>query len=233
MHSLSEQVVTFAAIPSPTESDLSNRCIEVAQTIAAYTGWDRDGAIMYMDAGHKFHINFDQDTQYQSIIPNAYFNDSIGIANTTNSRRDIRQTFTVRMHRSTNEKTTYICIGDTSYNTFIYAENDKSEGVLFRYGLRSNAGYLYVGANALTTPFEIGIPATSGRRKYSVAKYVDDFSSIGGEFSELYWVYSTVSPPVHNTLVSFDGTVMRLVSPNLAAANMMFAFPVSDTDSNE
>lgn len=244
MHSTSEHVVIFDKMTSTTEEELLQRCKDIATAIASYTGWDRTDNILYPDSEHKFSIKFLPYTTYGAIYIESYFNNELslnGSNNTSNSycdqRTDNVSLRTLRIHRSSNEKTTYFRFGDgKAVNTFVYAINEKNEGVLFRYVSTTANNSVYnviVGANALTAAMIVSIGATSGRRKYSVAKYVDDFSNNGGEFSELYWVYSTVSPNVDNTLVSFNGTVMRLITMNANAANMVFAMPVSDYVSGE
>lgn len=234
MHSLSEQVVVLPGIADHDESTINLKLSQIAESISEKTGWTQSGNILYLDSEHKFHIDFSSyvSGSYIKGLVSAYFNNTIGMnpSRIYDTEFILDQQITIRIHRSKNEFVTYINIGNNPINTFIFAKNENGEDVLFRGTSSSNSGTpaLYVGANALSAVSVIGSYQTSGARKYSVAKYTDNFSIIGGEFAELYWVYATVSPQLHDQLISFGDVIMRLITINLNVATMTFAFPVSD-----
>jgi len=237
MHSLNEQITIVSAATDTQPETLASKVAEIAFVISNLTGWERNTNIVYPDADHKFSITINPTGSGSYANVAATFNTSIALNPTSmaSSNMNLSAPITIRVHRSANEKTTYLCINDNPFNVFVYAENGSGETTLFRGNSQANAttvGYL-VGANGLTAAYGKGYYFTSGEKKYSIAKFVDNFSVTGGAYHELYWVYGTVSPQLHNQLINFDGTVMRLVTMNLNVATMIFAFPVSDTDPNE
>lgn len=237
MHSLNEQVTVIAAAADTQPETLAAKVEEIAFAISTLTGWERSTNILYLDSARKFSITINLPSSGSYATVTSSFNGGIALnsSNMTWTNVILVSPITIRVHRSVNEKVTYLNINDNPYNIFVFAENISGESTLFRGNTAANAttvGYL-VGANGLTAAYGKGYYLTSGEKKYSIAKFVDNFSTTGGAYNELYWVYGTVSPQLHNQLINFDGTVMRLVTMNLNVAAMIFAFPVSDTDPNE
>lgn len=237
MHNLSEKIIVFDPLMNPDTASLASRCIDIATAVADYTGWDRTDNVLYLDINHKYRIEINPDTTATNnrAFISAYFNGNVSL---NGSRGDLgvigfTSATSIRIHRSTNELSTYICFGNNAYNSFIYAINNVGESVLFRHALSGTTGYIFVGANSMTEPTTMPFQVSNGRTKYSVAKYVDFFSTVGGEFVELYWVYSSISPAVDNALVNFNGTIMRLITLSRNAAHEMFAIPVSEPASEE
>ena len=216
MHTLNEIVVV---IPGGTAADVYDILIN---TIAEKTGWIRVSDNLYIDLNRQYYLNFTLSGSSAQV--RAYFNGGIELAGYENI--NLTSNIKIRFHKSTNETVTYVTINDDTDLTFLYAENKNGEGVLFR---GYNASYFCVGANSFTATKNRYYPQSSnGYTKYSVAKYVDHYSSTGGEFLELYWVYSTVNPVAYNQLISFDGVAMRLITMYQNAETIVFAMPVSD-----
>ena len=216
MHTLNEIVVV---IPGGTAADVYDILID---TIAEKTGWTRVSNNLYIDSNRQYYLNFTLSGDYAQV--RAYFNGGIELASYENVT--LASNIKIRFHKSTNETVTYVVINDDTDLTFLYAENENGEGVLFR---GYNNSYFCAGANSFTTTkYRYYPPYSNGYAKYSVAKYVDHYSSTGGEFLELYWVYSTVNPATYNQLISFDGVVMRLITMYQDSSSIVFAMPVSD-----
>lgn len=236
MHSLNEQVTVIAAAADTQPETLAAKVTEIIYTISSLTGWDKNESTVYPDSSHKFAITINAPTSGSAATVTAVFNGNVAMQPTnigTYTNINLAAAIRIRVHKSINEKVTYLSINDNAYNVFLYSENINGETTLYRGWPQSNSSYIYVGANALTAAGGISFSSTSNQARYSIAKFVDNFSTTGGAYHELYWVYATVSPQVHNQLINFDGTIMRLVSMNMNAATLMFAFPVSDTDPNE
>lgn len=216
MHTLNEIVVV---IPGGTAADVYDTLIN---TIAEKTGWTRVSDNLYIDSNRQYYLNFTLSSNTAQV--RTYFNGGIELSSSSNIA--LTSNINLRFHKSTNETVTYVVINDTSTLTFLYAENENGEGVLFRGYSNS---YFCAGANRLTaTKYRYYPQFSNGYAKYSVAKYVDHYSSTGGEFLELYWVYSTVNPSAYNQLISFDGTVMRLITMHNTSDTIVFAMPVSN-----
>jgi hypothetical protein len=220
MHTLNEQVTV---VPKATSDTTSTVLEQLISTIAMMTGWTRDGSNIYIDADHKYYLNITLSSTYAQI--KTFFNSDIQLGSTTNLSLT-NNNIVVRVHKSSSEKTIYLVIGDAAALTYVYTINANNEGVLFK-GSSSSSGEYVIGANAYTN-YVTTKAYDSGARRYAVAKFIDCYSSLGGVFSDLYFVYGFPMFTANATIVSFNGTVMRLVSIVHASPYVNFAFPVSD-----
>lgn len=227
MHTLNELVTVIPV------GDYADMFESLLSAIVQMTGWERSESTIYMDSAHKFKLVFSYaGGSANSFTVSTYYNDSLQLGNSVSL--NLNAVVTIRVHKSTNESVTYLCISSNTNATFAYALNSKGDGVLFKYG---SAGNIYVGTKSLTgsgTNVNSFItPKTANSYKtFAAAKFADLWNTDGGEFQELYYVYGATAVSVQNQLVNFNGKVMRLFSPSYSADYMNFAMPVSDEEEN-
>lgn len=134
------------------------------------------------------------------------------------------------IHRSKNEKTTYLRWSGHAGCSFLYALNNNNEPTLFEHYDYSSS---YGGAEQLQyTNLNIGystrvIPGLEIGPNFSITKMPDarNYSS----FPEVYIVFSGYSLVAENMLVNFDGEIYRICFFNTNGINYgAIAFPVSD-----
>ena len=213
--------------------DYADMFESVLSAIVQMTGWERSESTIYMDSAHKFKLVF----SYAGGAANAfniiaYYNDSLQLGN--NNSVMLTSAVAIRAHKSTNESVTYLNIdGTTAF--YMYALNSKGDGVLFK---GNNSGSELVGTKSLTgsgasnnNTFTFSKNANS-YKTFAAAKFADLWNTDGGEFQELYYVYSTTTASAQNQLVSFNGKIMRLFSPGYSSDYMTFAMPVSNEEEN-
>lgn len=237
-HTLNELVRTKTPATSTASASAQDDFINFYLTsLVELTGWTRGTGdeINYFYIGkpsNKNYLVFTKPNSVSQVYVYAYLqNISIGYAilNYTVTGAPVN---VVRVHASSDEKVVYFNIGNSGDLSFVYAINPDNEEVIYKK--KSNTE-LYCSYENCSTLGVIGIGANNNQNRYSVAKFVDNFSINGGFFPELYWVYSTVSPSINNQLVQFNTekgpVIMRLVSPFYTVATELFAFPVSDSPS--
>lgn len=134
------------------------------------------------------------------------------------------------IHRSKNEKTTYLRWSGNNGCSFLYALNENDEPTLFEfYDYQNNYG----GSTGLYyTNLQIGystrvLPGLEAGLNFSITKMPDprNYSS----FPEVYYVISGNNYSMENTLVNFNGEVYRICFFHTSGMNYgALAFPVSD-----
>lgn len=217
-HTLNEQVVVIPAGTGDENIEL------YLNTIARLTGWYRDGYTLYCDSAHTMGLKFCYSAGSSSCRLESFFNGGTMISYL--SSFGVAAGGAVRAHKSTDEKVTYLNLGNT-YAHYIYAVNEDGDGVLFQTEARE---YLFAGTASVTAASRVFLPTNTTGKRYSITKYPDVVN--GSVFSSLYAVFGTESPSENNQLVSFGGDIYR-IAQMMDSSGIWIAFPVSDETEDE
>ena len=215
-HTLNEQVIVIPAGTGDTNIEL------ILDAIVEFTGWYRDGYTVYCDDSHTMGVRFSWTAGSSSCRVEGFFNGSTVLGYV--SSFGIAAGTTIRAHVSSDSSVTFLDLGNPDLQ-LIHTKNAAGTDLLIMtYG----NNYVVFGAPTLESYVSVYMPINTTGKTYCITKMPD--AANGEEIPSLYMVVGTASPAVHNQLVSFDGTVFRIVffGTSYSTSQLAFAFPVSD-----
>jgi len=225
-HSLNEQS-RITNIVEPVDDDFSYGAQAwILDTLEEVLGLERDTDRVYFDSDKTMGLRYNHNNStYGYVYAFSGVSDSIVSAgNSINSSTKLE----IYWHKSTNENVTFVEIHiDNSSLWVIAAKNTNGDMTMISINL-SNSVY-NVSNSALSNTSKIGSSKLfSDAKSFSISKVPDPW--FNDVFPELYFLLSYPTYTERNHLVSFNGSVYRLIyHPYNTSISLGFAFPVSDS----
>lgn len=215
-HTLNEQVIVIPAGTGDTNIEL------ILDAIVQLTGWYRDGYTIYCDDAHTMGVKFAWTAGSSSCRVEGFFNGSTELDYV--SSYGVAAGVTLRAQISADESVTFLDCGHANLQ-FIHTKNSAGTDLLYQ---TTNNAYCLCGSPTMAEKISVYMPYNTTGKTYCITKMPDVIN--GEEIPSLYMVVGTASPAAYNQLVSFDGTVFRIVffGTSYSTSQLAFAFPVSD-----
>ena len=214
-HTLNEQVVVIPAGTGDANIEL------ILDAAASLTGWYRDGYTLYCDNAHTMGVRFNWSAGSSSCRVDGFFNGNVTLDYVSSFA--VSAGTTIRAHVSADESVQYINFGN-QYLKFIHAVNSNGDDLLFQP--KANDA-VYCGTPVIEAAQTIYMPYNTTGTTYCITKMPDIIN--GSDTPSLFMAVGTASPSLNDQLVSFDGTVYRIVflGESSNTSTLAFAFPVS------